>query len=393
MDIFTLEQEGTTYKNGEIVNGLYKKLWVERYLEPGEFTLVGTPTRELRESLAIGTLISHTNSKEVMIVEDQQIEDGQNPVFTVTGRSFDSILESRVATDSGLGFNGPNNSGTAPLVLYDQTAWPYRFEDVTPPELVVELMRDQIGSDTGIRTTFRIPYIEISNAITTTYNSEDQDVPRGDLYTKIKDILDGIDAGIKVRRPDNSHEKIRVIVHKGTNRKDTVRFSYLRGEVTKAKYFWSTRNYRNAAYISTRYQGQYVVPASGSGLSGLDRRVMFIDATDVNKGETTAQKNLIKSVLQNRAKRELRKHRLKTVFEAEISPQNRYEFRKDYDVGDLVYVDGNYDVSAVMRVTEFVESDEGNGTVGIPTLEAVRVIDEETDSDIDIYTVEEKGGA
>ena len=254
-------------------------------------------------------------------------------------------------------------------------------------------MRDQIGSDTGIRTTFRIPYIEISNAITTTYNSEDQDVLRGDLYTQIKDILDGIDAGIKVRRPDNAHEKIRVIVHKGTNRKDTVRFSYLRGEVTKAKYFWSTRNYRNAAYISTRYQGQYVVPASGSGLSGLDRRVMFIDATDVNKGETTAQKNLIKSVLQNRAKRELRKHRLKTVFEAEISPQNRYEFRKDYDVGDLVYVDGNYDVSAVMRVTEFVESDEGNGTVGIPTLEAVRVIDEETDSDIDIYTVEEKGGA
>jgi len=393
MDIFTLEQSGSTYKEGKIINGLYKKLWVERYLEAGEFTLVGTPTNELREALAIGTLLSHTNTKEIMIVEDQQIEDGPSPVFTVTGRSLDSILESRVATDSGLGFNGPNNSGTAPLVLYDQTAWPYRFLDVTPPELVVELMRDQIGSGTGIRTTFRIPYIEIVNSVTTTYTSEDQDVPRGDLYSQIKDILDGIDAGLRVKRPDNTHSKIRFIVHKGENRKDTVRFSHLRGEVEKAKYFWSSRNYRNAAYISSRYQGLYMSLTAADGLTGLDRRVMFIDAQDVNKGETTSQKALIKEVLGTRAKRELRKHRLKTVFEATISPQNRYEYRKDYDIGDLVFVDGNYDISAVMRVTEFVEVDEGSGTVGIPTLESVRVIDEETDSDIDIYTMEEKGGS
>lgn len=397
MDIITLNHSDGTYKEGRIVNGLYKKLWVERYLEPGEFTLVGLPTKYLRDALPIGTLISHTNTEEVMIVEDHQIEDdGSSAIFTITGRSLDSFLESRVATDNGLGFNGPGDNGGGPggsgKTLYDGTAWPYRFEDVTPPELVVALMIDQMDSVQAIRTSFKIPDISITHNITTHYNSEDQDVPRGDLYQQIKDILESIDAGIRVRRPNENHSKIKIQVHKGVNRKDDVRFSHTRGEVEKAKYLWSSRNYRNAAFITTRYQGLYLSLGNASTFSGFDRRVMFIDASDINKADTLAKVSLIENILKNRARRELRKHKAKTVFEATVSPQNRYTFRKDYNVGDLVYVDGNYDVSSVMRVTEYVESDEGGGTIGRPTLESVRVIDEETDSDYDPYIWDRKGG-
>ena len=83
MDIFTLEHSGSSYKNGELINGIYKKQWIERYLDPGEFTLVCTPTDEIREKLAIGTLISHIDTEEVMIVEDHEIEEkvGAIPVL------------------------------------------------------------------------------------------------------------------------------------------------------------------------------------------------------------------------------------------------------------------------------------------------------------------------
>ena len=135
MDIFTLEHVRSSYKNGASVNGLRKKQWVERYLEPGEFTLIGEPTDQLREQLAIGTLISHIDTKEVMIVEDHTIEErsGSAPIFTITGRSLDSFAESRVVTDNSMGFNGPNDDGP-PKTLYDGTAWPYKFTNITVPE-------------------------------------------------------------------------------------------------------------------------------------------------------------------------------------------------------------------------------------------------------------------
>lgn len=397
MDIFTLEHSGGTYKHGKIINGLYKKIWVERYLEPGEFAVIGLPTKELREDLAIGTLISHTNSKEVMIVEDHEIKDeGGVPTFTVTGRSLDSFLESRVATDDGMGFNGPHDDGpsfpSAGSTMYDGTAWPFRFDNITPPNLVVQLMKNAMDPTLAVRSSFQIPDISISNSITTTYTADDVDVPRGDLYSQIKDILDGIDAGIKVRRPDSTHDKIRFIVHKGDNKRSSVRFSYLRGEIGKSRYFWSSRNHRNAAYVSTRYQGVYLKLESTTH-NGFDRRVMFMDATDINKASNSSGISKIESILKTRATRELKKRKTKTIFEATLAPNNRYVFRKDYDVGDLVYVDGNYDISAVMRVTEFVETDEGAGTVGVPTLESVRVIDEETDSDLDVYSWNTEGGS
>jgi hypothetical protein len=55
----------------------------------------------------------------------------------------------------------------------------------------------------------------------------------------------------------------------------------------------------------------------------------------------------------------------------EIAKTSSYKFREHYDVGDLVTVNGNYDVESVMRVTEHVEFQDENGQTGYPTLSAV----------------------
>lgn len=393
MDIFTLDHVGSTYKDGKIVNGLSKKQWVERYLEPGQFTLVGEPTDQLREQLAIGTLISHVDTKEVMIVEDHQIEEksGSAPIFTITGRSLDSFAESRVVTDNSLGFNGPTDSGP-PKTLYDGTAWPYKFSNVTPPELAVKLLEEQLEYAKATRSAFVVPDLSVSHNITTTYTRKDQDVPRGDLSSQLLEILGDIEAGLKTRRPDTTHYDVQLLVHKGVNRKATVRFSFAKGDVLNAKYLWSSRDFRNAAYISTRYQGLYVsLGGAEADNTGLGRRVTFIDATDIEQADTWDRVAEIYSLLKTRAKRELRKKkRERNVLEAQVSPLTRYRYRKHYDIGDVVHVDGNYNVSANMRVVEYVETDEGSGSLGVPTLEAVRTDD---DSDLDIYTWEERGGA
>lgn len=397
MDIFTLEEDDSSYKNGELINGLYKKQWIERYLEPGEFTFMCVPTDEIRSKLAIGTLISHIDTEEVMIVEDHEIEEklGAVPVMKITGRSLDSFIESRAATDDGLGFRGPGDMGLPPgspgSTLYDGTAWPYSWDDVTPPELAVKMLEKALEPTKVTRTAFGIPNLAVSHNITTTYTSKKRDAKRGDLASQILEILGDIEAGIKSQRPNTAHNNIKLLIHKGVNRKDTVRFSYEKGEVIDAKYFWSSREYRNSAYISTRYQGKYVLLGSGSGTSGLSRRVTFVDATDIEKAGTLARVAEIFDILETRAKRELRKSRReRQVLEAQISPLARFKYREHYKIGDIVRVDGNYGISSNMRVTEYAESDEGTGTVGVPTLEAVRTND---DSDVDVFAeTAERGG-
>jgi hypothetical protein len=57
-----------------------------------------------------------------------------------------------------------------------------------------------------------------------------------------------------------------------------------------------------------------------------------------------------------------------TITRADASDITRYEYRKDYNVGDLVSLDGNFGQIAVMRVMEYVEIEDENGESGHPTL-------------------------
>ena len=46
-------------------------------------------------------------------------------------------------------------------------------------------------------------------------------------------------------------------------------------------------------------------------------------------------------------------------------------YRVDFNVGDLIRVHGNYNEAASMRVSEYVEIEDGNGKSGYPTLTMV----------------------
>jgi hypothetical protein len=45
-----------------------------------------------------------------------------------------------------------------------------------------------------------------------------------------------------------------------------------------------------------------------------------------------------------------------------------YQYRRDYNIGDLVSIDGNFGQTAVMRVIEYAEIEDENGNSGHPTL-------------------------
>jgi hypothetical protein len=57
-----------------------------------------------------------------------------------------------------------------------------------------------------------------------------------------------------------------------------------------------------------------------------------------------------------------------SITQADVSENTDLRYRRDYNIGDLVTVDGDFGSSAVMRVVEYAEVEDENGTSGHPTL-------------------------
>jgi Siphovirus ReqiPepy6 Gp37-like protein len=316
MDIFTLTHNGVdSYDEGEIVNGVTSKLWVERYRFPGECTFKCPALSYYRNALPIGSLVSHTDTKDIMMIENHEITESKDkgPELTITGRSLDSFLEQRVATDDDQGFNP---------TLYDGTAWPYVLTPKTPWSHAVRLIELQLETGTAIKTNFAVPDVSVLHNISSTpdpdnedwWVEEDREIERGPLHKAVLDILDEVNAGIMIQRPvPGVRTKIQFLIHMGVEKQSTVQFNYERGDIETARYLWSNKQYKNAVFVGAKYDGIYTTKVNTSGTVGFNKRVMYLNASDINmkpgsSAEAWSEAKLEK-VLTQRGKRAINKKR------------------------------------------------------------------------------------
>jgi hypothetical protein len=116
---------------------------------------------------------------------------------------------------------------------------------------------------------------------------------------------------------------------------------------------------------------------SDSGAIGLDRKIMVVDCTDLDShlsDEESVDPVLIEFLgdyMDIRGQQALRSQLPTALLSTDISKTTKYKFREDYNVGDIVTVYGDYDVTSYMRVMEHVEFEDEQGEHGYPTLAAV----------------------
>jgi hypothetical protein len=263
--------------------------------------------------------------------------------------------------------------GFAPS-LYDGSQFPYFFQNMRSWEQIVDIIQQHIEPGSAIKPSFALPHVAVSHTITETETRRDLDAPRGDLYSVVMGLLNEIDAGIKIERPNENHDNIKFVIHKGVDKTETVRFTYDAGDLEDARYFKSSRRKKNSGFIAARYQGEYV--DLDPTASGWKRRVLYIDASDVNTNPSdpdtawaaAAIAGGLETMLVARARRKIKRHKRTSILEATVSPNARAIFRTDYNIGDLVYVMGNYDIQDIMRVVEYAETEDADGEFGFPTL-------------------------
>lgn len=359
-----------TYPNemmfAEVVNGLASKMWVERYREAGEFTLVARAYPGIRDKLPIGSFISHLDTRELMIVENHEISDdkSKDTEIIITGRGFETAMEQRIV---GSNKTFPTSGPISDYSLNADTTW----------NQAVKLISDHILASALIDDNDAIPYVDVATDIVGTGVNEVRTVKRGSLYARLLEILAVENLGIRALRPDVSGPPAATLnslylIHKGVDLSSSVIFSGDTGEIESADYLWSNKLLKNTAMVS----GTWVETLVTTPETWFNRRMMFVDASDIDKSysaaPTGATLDAVVAAMQQRGQEALAAQNDVALTKIDVSKNAaKSTYRQDFNVGDIISVHGEYNTSTTMRISEYVEIEDENGRQGYPTLTAV----------------------
>lgn len=351
---------------GEYINGLQTKEWIDRYRDAGSVTLTSRAERGIREVLPEGTLVGMRGNTSIMLIEDHQLTDDDDSIVTTTGRSLESFLDNRIVR-WGL-VNGEYIFDASPQ-------WVSWFQ---AQQLIhTQVINPGAGND-------RIKWLEVINAVIRPVSDGTQEarkVPRGQLYPAVKSILDVDEIGWKIVRPGpwspalDKVNNIAIVLHCGVDRRSSITMSYESGDIENAEYLWSIQNHKNLAIVYGTHRTQQI---GLSALTGLQRRVHYVDGKDIDEAQTSGGswsdtvEAYISAALRSRGQEELAAR--KKLALASVTPSQSartHIYGRDYDIGDIVTARGNFTESRPMRVSEYVYIEDENGEFGYPTLEVL----------------------
>ncbi len=240
------------------------------------------------------------------------------------------------------------------------------------------LIAGHIQPENLVDASDQYEFIKVNHTVTLVAGAiaEERTIEKGDLYERVQEILAVDDLGLKIMRPGAWSpyplDVAAVLIHTGVDVTDKVAFSYAAGDIVDAQYLWSNKGLKTSAFVI----GKWLERVVHGPQTRYDRRVMYVDAKDIDDAyEVTPTGAARTSVLEKmavRGRQALAAQKMVAISGARIaSNSNSYVYRKDYNIGDIVAVDGNYDSSATMRVVEYVEIEDENGESGYPTLSGI----------------------
>lgn len=356
MEVYILD---SLWRRIGVVDVFESLIWTERFSAFGDFQLKMHATRNNRELLPIGSRIVINDSYRVMTVEtiEDSTDDQGVSSLIFKGRSLEAIFESRLAWDA----------------LTDTTSNP-KWDITDQPADVVRTLFHTICV-TGTLNAGDVIVANESDFLTAGTTAEPSDtitysIEPMTLYQAIKDLSDVYTMGFRlILNPADAELYFNPYMgsDRTSNQTDlpAVVFSPDFENLKASTLLSSSALYRNVAYVFSPVGHEVVYDDDvDSSISGFDRQVLIVNATDIDDGvPATATAKMIQ-----RGKQELAKARKIVAFDGEISQTSAYRYGTDYNLGDLVEIWNDTGSSSVMQVTEQIFVSDAEGDRSYPTL-------------------------
>ena len=197
-------------------------------------------------------------------------------------------------------------------------------------------------ADDAIKTTFQATYknlLEVEQSCAQTADLGMRFHPDFEAKKIYFEIYKGVDRSV------NQSERPRVVFAPRYKNLDTVEYEQI------------SSMEKTVCYIGGQGEGEKrtIVTAGDDTLAGLDRRELFLEATDVSKTKDMSDGDYI-NALQGRGDKVLEENRRSETFNADVDPLANFKYKTDYDLGDIVTVQyPDWGISIDKRLTEISE--------------------------------------
>lgn len=364
MDLVTLNANNQPEKLVENYDSL---IWTERFNTVGDFQLTAGDIATFMTVLAEGTRVSIRESNIAMVTETHEIVRKKNTPeqIIIKGRAFESVLDRRVVV---------------PAVAANAADWLINAK--IPSDVAWYIMTQicvtGILDANDIIPAAMIQFTSPSDYLTNSGPTRTFSVPKGNLLATVLNLLqatakaDGstspatpvlLPKGIRAIRPNSAGTAIAIELYFGTDRSATVYFDATRDLLDDGSYLFSKVGSATTAYIIGASNAAKL-NKTASAATGLDRRVILVDG--IQSGETSA------GILQQQGELSLAEAIETVVFDGSINQDlSTYKYGVDYFLGDTVKLVGDYGMTKMAVVTEYIRSEDATGTKSYPTLATV----------------------
>lgn len=350
MDIYVLNE---TYSRTAIVEEFSTFIWTERYVSHGDFKLVVEPSKKMRALLRTAKYLAISESIQVMIIEQVLLaeDDEGAETLTVSGRTLTAFLSTRTVsrnTEEGLNWVAKGTVGS----------------------IITRMVSSSCVYGTNVNTYDIIPELWVNNAITDEPAVIDVAVKPQELYEAVRELCEPERLGFSIDLLPTS-PRLRFRVYKGQVRPN-VMFTSTLDNLSNESYLKSQTDYRNIAYVWAMEGIQFeIVPAPGVSptISGVARRVLNVDASDIDATQMTDAEYT--SALRRRGREALGAHKYLNIFDGQITTINPYKYRTHYFLGDTVSMMDEAKVKKQAVVSEYIWAIDAEGLRSYPTFETV----------------------
>lgn len=368
MELFTFDRKFLQQDEIDVFNSA---IWTERYYGNSEVELVVPLTQDSLKKLAPGIFLGLLGSDEVMILETMDIKEGK---ITFTGISLLSWLNNRFIRTSASHSDkqwkfGPGTPGWALWAII----WNMCHKD-SP------YLKGTIPMGVPNPQQFIIPGLELKDYDNSGTNLN-YVVDYGPVYSALYDIATTHRIGMQITL-ESANDTSYVLgfrSYKGLDRTSgqtvnpPVRFSPQMDSLTNIHELQSIAALKTQvySYISDDPKGLAtlgpgVANLTGPQYTGFDLRASTISVDNVNEEGLTAQQVL--DILNIQAASALSNSPVAKLVDGEIVPTNQYKYGIDYNLGDIIEVQGNSQVISTSRVTEHIRSQDEAGERSYPTV-------------------------
>ena len=363
-DLYILNEKFETHA---IVDTYKSFIWTERYYEAGDFEIVVPASKQALEIFKDGYYIEYPDltkdipglTPQVCVIEKREIatdvETGN--VLTISGRDALSYLDRRI--------------------IWKQTNIKGKFIDG-----IKALLDANVINPSDANRKMPISWIDPKTKAMDDYKIDAQYLGES-LYGTLVNLAKSYHVGMEMYPLlDDREGAFNFHLYQGSNRSYSqtdnsyVVFSPQFDNLINANWINGSADWKNTTLIGgeqdeNKHRKYTAIADNGSYYSGINRREIFTDASGVSSkiegtDKTMSDAEYTQKLVQA-GKDTFAEHQIDTSFEGKAETTRMFRYNHDFFMGDIVEVIDAYGNQSSSRITEFVHSEDENGTDSYPT--------------------------